>query len=189
MEVLSMENLNSKTKNKIEEVKELIKNKISVKEIIREKFNTHPKMIKWLDKNNIFFNDTELNYLGYVQSLEIVEEGEENIYHSENNNITVPTLLNSNIKALNDKEKLNLLLSDDTLVLLQILAKKMNNNVSGEVLDIPNTYFNLKDIKIKNCRISDDIYSRVVNFAKEKDITITVLLNYILDSFLKSHNK
>lgn len=65
--------MNIQTKKKIEELKEMIKKKIKLENIIKEKFVTPKKKESWLDKNHKYFTEKELNYLNYSYSPEIVE--------------------------------------------------------------------------------------------------------------------
>lgn len=65
--------MNIQTKKKIEEIKGMIKKKIKIENIIKEKFVTPKKKDSWLDKNHEHFTEKELNYLNYSFSPEIVE--------------------------------------------------------------------------------------------------------------------
>lgn len=68
--------MNIQTKKKIDEIKGMIKKKVKVEEIIKEKFVTIKKKDNWLDKNHEYFTEKELNYLNYAFSPEIVEAEE-----------------------------------------------------------------------------------------------------------------
>jgi hypothetical protein len=65
--------MNIQTKKKIEEIKGMIKKKIKIENIIKEKFVTPKKKDSWLDKNHEHFTEKELSYLNYSFSPEIVE--------------------------------------------------------------------------------------------------------------------
>ena len=179
--------VNHQTQKKIEEVKDLIAKNTDIKDIIRLKFTSKKKKDDWLSKQHIHFTNSELEYLEYKEVVDILVED------LEEQQTTLPlnnNFLNVNIGTLTNEEKTNLLLNNDTLAILQKIAQSyiMNTDTSKDIkINIDTKYFKLKDIKIKNCRISDAIYSNFIEYAKTHDITITALLNYVLDDFIKKH--
>ena len=185
----NLDNLNHQTKEKILAVKELIKENVPLKDIIKSKFTTKNKKTAWLDKNNMYFSSSELEYLEYIEVLQVEEIDYPEEEKQNNKELAVPSFFNTNLAKLSDKEKTSLLLDNRTLFIIQQMAKDYMDNQSNQSkpLDIDNKYFKLKDITVKNCRISNQIYNDFTNYAKSKDITITVLLNYVLDTFIKSH--
>lgn len=180
--------LNNQTKKKIEELKELIGDEIPLKEIIKQKFGSSPRLNKWLEKNYIYFNESELQYLDYKAKVEIMEE----LSSDEKKEISPFQVFKTNIvldkldiAQMTEKQRAKLLMSDDVIELLLVMLDREKKN--GRFLDIPIEYTRLKDIKIKNCRISDSIYKKFVKCCEKNNYTITTVLNYILDEFSKKH--
>jgi hypothetical protein len=179
-----MENLNHQTKEKIAQIKEMIANGIELKQIIKEKFNTKAKKNAWLDKNNYYFSYDELIYLDYSQTVEVVEIEEKEEKREENLSPVTSLIQANNIEKLSANERLKLLLSDETLRGIQaLLSGTQTSNLSNE---IPIEYTKLTDIKIKNCRMSESIYNRLVEHCQKNNLTITSVLNYLIDSYLKN---
>lgn len=177
--------MNYQTKNKINDLKEMIKNKVELKVIIKEKFAATPsRKNKWLGDNSHHFTEDELNYLEYQPIIDTLEIENEPIINTLSN-----SFLTTNINTLTVQEKTNLILSSDFLDILQRMANDyLSNSIqSKKDLVIPQEYFNLKDISIKNCRISNKIYNDFINLAKSKNITITALLNYVLSDFVEKN--
>lgn len=179
--------MNYQTKIKIKEVKDMISQQLSLKEIIEKKFSSAPiKKNKWLKTNYQYFTVQELNYLEYEKNVEIVEEVEE----GQGTDLITNSFINYDLKKLSIPEKSNLMLNSDFLEIIQKMANdyiKANIKNKSELV-IPQEFFNLKDISIKNCRISNSIYNDFVELAKSKNITITALINYVLSDFI-SKNK
>lgn len=176
-----MENLNHQTKEKIAQIKEMIANEVELRQIIKEKFNTKAKKNAWLDKNNHHFSYDELIYLDYSQTVEVVEVEEK---REENLSPVTSLIQANNIEKLSANERLKLLLSDETLRGIQaLLSSTQTSNLSNE---IPIEYTKLTDIKIKNCRMSESIYNRLVEHCQKNNLTITSVLNYLIDSYLKN---
>lgn len=175
-----MEKLNHQTRKKIEEVKQLIADRIELRDIIKLKFTTKNKKNTWLKENNQYFTPQELLYLEFVETPELIEV--EEIEEKQ-----LPTISFSNIskiEKLSTNERMALLLSDETLQALQTLVNaQVKQNQDNQ---IPLEYLRLTDIKVKNCRISDSIYNNLVEYCNQNNLTITSVLNYIIDTFLKS---
>ena len=87
-----------------------------------------------------------------------------------------------NISQMSEKEKNEFLKSDEVI---KFLLNSLKEN-KEKCLIIPREYLSLKDIKIKNCRLSESIYNELVSFCSKNDLTITSVLNYIIDEFLKT---
>lgn len=179
-----MEKLNHQTKKKIEEVKQLINDRMELKEIIKLKFTTKNKKNTWLEENKQYFTPQELLYLDFSETPKLIEVEE---VEEKGEEKQLPTLSFSNIKTiekLSTNERMALLLSDETLQALRsLINSQVNQNQDNQ---IPVEYLRLNDIKVKNCRISDSIYNNLVEYCNQSNLTITSVLNYIIDSFLKS---
>lgn len=179
-----MEKLNHQTKKKIEEIKQLISDRVELREIIKLKFTTKNKKNTWLEENKQYFTPQELLYLDFSETPKVIEVEEIEEKREEKQ---LPTLSFSNIKTiekLSTNERMALLLSDDTLKALQTLVNSQASQ--PQETQIPLEYLRLTDIKVKNCRISDSIYNNLVEYCNKNNLTITSVLNYIIDTFLKS---
>ena len=111
-----------------------------------------------------------------------IEEKEEK--REENLSPVTSLIQANNIEKLSANERLKLLLSDETLRGIQaLLSGTQMSNLSNE---IPIEYTKLTDIKIKNCRMSESIYNRLVEHCHKNNLTITSVLNYLIDSYLKN---
>lgn len=179
-----MEKLNHQTKKKIEEVKQLINDRIELKDIIKLKFTTKNKKNAWLEENKQHFTPQELLYLDFSETPKLVEVEEIEEKREEKQFPSISFSNISKIEKLSTNERMALLLSDETLQALQTLVNtQVNQNQENQ---IPLEYLRLTDIKVKNCRISDSIYNNLVEYCNQNNLTITSVLNYIIDSFLKS---
>lgn len=179
-----MEKLNHQTKKKIEEVKQLINDRIELRDIIKLKFNTANKKNNWLKDNKQYFTPQELLYLEFVETPELIEVEEIEEKREEKQLPTISFSNISKIEKLSTNERMALLLSDETLQALQSLIN--SQSVQNQETQIPLEYLRLTDIKVKNCRISDSIYNNLVEYCNKNNLTITSVLNYIIDTFLKS---
>lgn len=179
-----MEKLNHQTRKKIEEVKQLIADRVELRDIIKLKFTTKNKKNTWLKENNQYFTPQELLYLDFSETPELieVEEVEEKREEKQLPSISFSNI--SKIEKLSTNERMALLLSDETLQALQTLVN--SQSIQNQDNQIPIEYLRLNDIKVKNCRISDSIYNNLVEYCNKNNLTITSVLNYIIDTFLKS---
>lgn len=184
-----MENLNLQTKKKIEDIKDSITSKTDLKEIRKAKFGSSTKMNDWLKKNYTYFSSEELEYLEFTIPVEVVNDEEKTtIEVPQNQSPVVKTtdLTTQALLELNSKDKMNFILSDEILALLLDLYKKKAAGIKEELI-VPIEYSKLKDLKITNCRLSADIYKRFTKFCDKNNLTITALMNFILDDFLKKN--
>lgn len=179
-----MEKLNHQTRKKIEEVKQLINDRMELREIIKLKFTTKNKKNKWLKENKEYFTTQELLYLELEETPELIEVEEVEEKREEKQLPTLSFSNISNIEKLSTNERMALLLNDATLKALKTLVNSQASQPQDN--QIPLEYLRLTDIKVKNCRISDSIYNNLVEYCNKNNLTITSVLNYIIDSFLKS---
>lgn len=182
-----MEVLNPQTEKKIKEIKKSIADKIDLKEIRKLKFGTFNKMNEWLKKNYIYFSQEELEYLDFTIPIEIVEDEELEKKKSSHQNdiVKVSEITPQALLSSSPKDKMNFILSDDILTLLLNLSRKSSIIAVNEELKVPIEYSKLQDLKVTNCRLSADIYKRFAEFCEKNNFTITSLMNYVLDDFLK----
>lgn len=184
-----MENLNPQTKKKIDDIKDSIASKTDLKEIRKAKFGSSTKMNDWLKKNYTYFSSEELKYLEFTIPVEVVNDEEkksEEVPQSQTPIVKTTDLTIQALLELNSKDKMNFILSDEILALLLDLYKKKATGIKEELI-VPIEYSKLKDLKITNCRLSADIYKRFTKFCDKNNLTITALMNFILDDFLKKN--
>ena len=193
--------MNVLTQKKINAIKEKIKNKVELKEIIKVHFGgSRPRLKQWLkEKFSSDFSQEELDYLEYViipvdvtdeevkpfkevEKIEI-EEVEE---VPQNTIATIPTI--NQISLMSRKDRENFLLSN---TVIEKLVDLLTNNVKIAEKDeivITDEVRDLKDLKIQNIRISEQIYKDFTNLCKKKGLTITSVINIMFLDFIKKHS-
>lgn len=195
--------INRLTQEKINNVKEKIKKKIELKEIVKESFgNSRKRLDDWLSKYHSNFTHNELDYLEYVIIPEKVEDEEvkafkeaekieieevEQVEEVQQNIITtIPT--QNQISLMSRKDRENFLLSN---TVIEKLVDLLTNNVKIAEKDeivIADEVRDLKDLKIQNIRISEQIYKDFTNLCKKKGLTITSVINTMFLDFIKKHS-
>lgn len=178
-----MEVINIQTRKKIEEIKEDIKNNVSAKDIIKLKFGSQKKKNIWFEKNHEYFSYDELEYMSFsVSDVEIVEEAKEEQQKEKENTLTIY----ENIKGLSQNERLKLITSDEVISFIyELKQERAEGRKQG--FKVPEEYLRITDLKVKNCRLSDNIYKKFTQFCESKGYTITSVMNYILDEFVKNN--
>lgn len=193
--------MNVLTQKKINAIKEKIKNKVELKEIIRIHFGgSRPRLEQWLkEKFSSDFSQEELDYLEYViipvdvtdeevKPFKEVEKIEiEEVKEVPQNTIaTIPTI--NQISLMSRKDRENFLLSN---TVIEKLVDLLTNNVKIAEKDeivITDEIRDLKDLKIQNIRISSQIYQEFTSICKKKGLTITSVINAMFLDFIKKHS-
>jgi hypothetical protein len=192
--------MNVLTQKKINAIKEKIKNKVELKEIIKVHFGgSRPRLEQWLkEKFSSDFTQEELDYLEYVIIPEKVEDEEvkafkeaekieiEEVEEVQQNIITtIPT--QNQISLMSRKDRENFLISN---LVIEKLVDLLTNNVKIAEKDeivIADEVRDLKDLKIQNIRISEQIYKDFVSLCKKKGLTITSVINTMFLDFINKH--
>lgn len=192
--------MNVLTQKKINAIKEKIKNKVELKEIIKVHFGgSRPRLEQWLkEKFSSDFTQEELDYLEYVIIPEKVEDEEvkafkeaekieiEEVEEVQQNIITtIPT--QNQISLMSRKDRENFLISN---LVIEKLVDLLTNNVKIAEKDeivIADEVRDLKDLKIQNIRISEQIYKDFVSLCKKKGLTITSVINTMFLDFISKH--
>lgn len=193
--------MNVLTQKKINAIKEKIKNKVELKEIIKVHFGgSRPRLEQWLkEKFSSDFTQDELDYLEYVIIPDDVTDEEvkpfkeveqvkiEEVEEVPQNTIaTIPTI--NQISLMSRKDRENFLLSN---TVIEKLVDLLTNNVKIAEKDeivITDEVRDLKDLKIQNIRISEQIYKDFTNLCKKKGLTITSVINIMFLDFIKKHS-
>lgn len=190
------------TQEKIDSIKKKIQDKIDLKEIIIAHFgNSKHRFDEWLSKNSSHFTGAELDYLNFViivdnkvsgaeakvkdEEMEVIQDKKEIDIEEKNTILTVPVPNLTQISMMSRKDRENFLLSN------QVIEKLVNLLSNADIKDtnivIRDEARNLKDLKIQNIRISEQIYKDFVNICKKHNLTITSVINSMFLDFISQH--
>lgn len=190
------------TQEKIDSIKKKIQEKIDLKEIIIAHFgNSKHRFEQWLSKNSSHFTGAELDYLNFViivdnkasgteagvkvTEFEEMEAIKEVDIEEKNTILTVPVPNLTQVALMSKKDRENFLLSN------QVIEKLVNLLSNADIKDtnivIRDEARNLKDLKIQNIRISEQIYKDFVNICKKHNLTITSVINSMFLDFISQH--
>lgn len=183
-----------KTQEKINNVKQKIKEKVKLKEIIKQNFgNSNARYKEWLDKYNSNFTADELDFLNYTVIVEdvdvdsIQENKEIKEVKEESSILTVPVPSPNQVALMSRKDRENFLLSNAVIQkLVNLLTTQTNTNTKEitEIDDIIKDTRHLRDIKPQNLRISEVVYKEFVDICKKNNLTITNAINSLLLDFI-----
>ena len=185
-----------KTQEKINNVKQKIKEKVKLKEIIKQNFgNSNARYKEWLDKYNSNFTADELDFLNYTVIVEDVDVDVDSIQENkeikevkeESSILTVPVPSPNQVALMSRKDRENFLLSNAVIQkLVNLLTTQTNNNTKEitEIDDIIKDTRHLRDIKQQNLRISEVVYKEFVDICKKNNLTITNAINSLLLDFI-----
>lgn len=197
-------NIHRLTQEKIDSIKKKIKEKIDLKEIIIAHFgNSKNRFDEWLSKNSSHFTGAELDYLNFViivdnkvsgaeagakvknEEIEVIQDKKEIDIEEKNTILTVPVPNLTQVALMSRKDRENFLLSN------QVIEKLVNLLSNADIKDtnivIRDEARNLKDLKIQNIRISEQIYKDFVNICKKHNLTITSVINSMFLDFISQH--
>lgn len=203
--------VNNQTKKKVEDIQNLIKAGEDLSSIVKAKFSgNYNKKDTWLDKNHHLFTDEELKYLQHtitpqvIETEEIVEEVINNSKSASSNNSLEETFTLSsfssntlvNFEYFEDiktpQDKLNFLFNDEVIKVLYSLTKgKVETKKEALLkvsLDNVKDKYN-KDIKVKNIRISDELYKKFTAFCEKNKITIISGTTCAFEDFLNKYGE
>lgn len=185
----------TKNQKKIEELRDLMAEKKTVREIINIKFGeSEHRLEDWLDKFHSKLTQEELNYLGYTIKPEVVEDTEV----QKNIPSKVPALAGEKnyisiaVKEMTDFERETFLKSD---LMIQTLYDLVNRKITPEEqikdtnLIVPVELKHQPDTVIKNIRVSDRFYKRFVEVAKENGVSVVDATNLMFKEFLAKYEK
>lgn len=185
-----------KTQEKINNVKQKIKEKVKLKEIIKQNFgNSNARYKEWLDKYNSHFTADELDFLNYTVIVEdvdvdsIQENKEIKEVKEESSILTVPVPSPNQVALMSRKDRENFLLSNAVIQkLVNLLTTQTNTNTNTkeitEIDYIIKDTRHLRDIKQQNLRISEVVYKEFVDICKKNNLTITNAINSLLLDFI-----
>ena len=185
----------TKNQKKIEELRVLMAEKKTVREIINIKFGeSEHRLEDWLDKHHSKLTQEELNYFGYKIKPEVVENVE--VEKDVPSKVPVlagdPKYISIAVKEMSNIEREIFLKSD---IMIQTLYDLVNGKITVEEkikdtnLSIPADLRHLPDTVIKNIRVSDRFYKRFVEVAKENGVSIVDATNLMFKEFLMKYEK
>lgn len=155
--------MQKQTLQKIEEIKKMLGDGVSEKDIINKKFKRSVKLYNdWMLKYKDYFSDN---------SLEIVE--------MDNN---LPTKFDSI-----DIGKLKILIDNFQEIMSSINNKSYTDDIA-EVLNIPNELLKIDDVTLLSVRLSKEIKKQFDEFSeKNKQYSKTTLLNFAILEMIKKY--
>ena len=176
--------MNYQTKEKIENIKESIRNKESLKEIDKKYFNSNKKKKDFFTKNKEYFTSDELVYLDFSE-----DEKKEAVKTVENREIegtNEPTnkLTNLETNFFKDAENLK--------ALIEIVQKYRSRSENMEIIEngvitIP-AEAKLKLDRNMAVKVNGELYDKIVEMAYKNKCGKGELVTYILWDFYKKHN-
>lgn len=184
----------TKNQKKIEELRALMAEKKTLREIINIKFGeSEHRLEDWLDKFHSKLTQEELKYLGYTIKPEVVEDTEvqKDIPSKVPALAGEPNYISIKIREMDDLQRENFLKSD---IVLQKIFDLVNGKIASEEIKdtnliVPADLRHLPDTMIKNIRVSDRFYKRFVQLAKESGVSVVDATNLMFKEFLAKYEK
>lgn len=189
-----MDNLVYQTRQKLENIKSWIEEKVDLKEINKKFFNTQRKKKDFLETNYIYFSDAELNYLEFEipKKKEVVEEipkisvenkgVSEELQQVTTENMEVSTnLLNNYFKDKTNAE-----------TLIKIIEEYKTRDIKlldADEIEIPSEVLRLKNDGNINVKANASQYQRIRELAVKNNVAIANFMNFVLWEFLKKFDK
>lgn len=176
--------MNYQTKEKIENIKEAIKNKEVLKEIVKKYFGSNKKKKDFFTKNKEHFTSEELVYLEFSEA-----EEKEEVKPVENREVEETNELNN---QLTKSEASFFKDSDNIKALIEIVQKYRSRNENVEIIEngvitIP-AEAKLKLDRNMAVKVNGDLYDKIVEMSYKNKVGKGELVTYILWEFYKKHN-
>lgn len=175
--------MNYQTKEKIENIKEAIKNKEVLKEIDKKFFNSSKKKEVFLNKNSEYFTTDELIYLEFSEDVE--NEEVKTVENREVEKTNEPTNQLTEIESNFFKDTENL------KALIEIVKRYRDNKdveiIEAGIITIP-AEAKLKLDRNMAVKVNGDLYDKIVEMSYKNKVGKGELVTYILWEFYKKHN-
>ena len=176
--------MNYQTKEKIENIKESIKNKEALKEIVKKYFGSNKKKKDFFTKNKEHFTADELVYLEFSEDVE-----KEEVKTVENKEVEETNELNN---QLTKSEASFFKDSDNIKALIEIVQKYRSRNENVEIIEngvvtIP-AEAKLKLDRNMAVKVNGELYDKIVEMSYKNKVGKGELVTYILWEFYKKHN-
>ncbi len=176
--------MNYQTKEKIENIKEAVRNKESLKEIDKKYFNSNKKKKDFFTKNKEYFTNDELVYLDFSE-----DEKKEDVKTVENREFektNEPTNQLTNLETNFFKD------TDNLKALIEIVQKYRSRSENVEIIEngiitIP-AEAKLKLDRNMAVKVNGELYDKIVEMSYKNKVGKGELVTYILWEFYKKHN-
>lgn len=176
--------MNYQTREKIENIKESIRNKENLKEIDKKYFNSNKKKKDFFTKNKEYFTSDELVYLDFSE-----DEKKEEVKTLENREVketNEPTNQLTNLEANFFKD------TDNLKALIEIVQKYRSRSEDVEIIEngiitIP-AEAKLKLDRNMAVKVNGELYDKIVEMSYKNKVGKGELVTYILWEFYKKHN-
>lgn len=176
--------MNYQTKEKIENIKEAVRNKESLKEIDKKYFNSNKKKKDFFTKNKEYFTNDELVYLDFSE-----DEKNEDVKTVENREVVEtnePTNQLTNLETNFFKD------TDNLKALIEIVQKYRSRSENMEIIEngiitIP-AEAKLKLDRNMAVKVNGELYDKIVEMAYKNKVGKGEIVTYILWEFYKKHN-
>lgn len=189
-----MDNLVYQTRQKLENIKSWIEEKVDLKEINKKFFNTQKKKKDFLKTNYIYFSSEELKYLDFEipeekkVSEEIPKVNTENeVVSEELQEVTKEnTEVSTNLLSNYFKEKAN------AEILIKLVEDYKNKDIKildPDEIEIPSEVLRLKNNGNINVKANAEQYQRIRELAVKNNVAIANFMNFVLWEFLKKFDK
>ena len=189
-----MDNLVYQTRQKLENIKSWIEEKVDLKEINKKFFNTQKKKKDFLKTNYIYFSDAELKYLDFEIPEEKKVSEEIPKINTENKGVSdelqkisnESTEVSTNLLSNYFKEKANV----ETLI--KIIEEYKNRDIKlldADEIEIPSEVLRLKNDGNINVKANASQYQRIRELAVKNNVAIANFMNFVLWEFLKKFDK
>ena len=171
--------MNYQTKEKIENIKEAIKNKEALKEIDKKYFNSNKKKKDFFTKNKEYFTNDELVYLDFSEDekMEDVKTVENNKLSNNQTDVVASNFFKDteNLKALIEIVKKYRSKSEDVEIIENGIV-----NIPAEA-KLPLNY----NLGVKT---NGELYEKILELAHKNKAGKGEFVTYILWKFLKEHS-
>lgn len=176
--------MNYQTKEKIENIKEAIKNKEVLKEIVKKYFGSNKKKKDFFTKNKEHFTSEELVYLEFSEAEEKEEVKPVENREVEETNEQTNQLTNLEANFFKD--------SDNLKALIEIVQKYRSRSENVEIIEngiitIP-AEAKLKLDRNMAVKVNGELYDKIVEMSYKNKVGKGELVTYILWEFYKKHN-
>ena len=176
--------MNYQTKEKIENIKESIKNKEVLKEIDKKYFGSNKKKKDFFTKNKEHFTADELAFLEFSEAGE--KEEVKTVENREVVETNEPTNKLTNLESNFFKDTENL------KALIEIVQKYRSKSENVEIIEngiitIP-AEAKLKLDRNMAVKVNGELYDKIVEMSYKNKVGKGELVTYILWEFYKKHN-
>ena len=176
--------MNYQTKEKIENIKEAVRNKESLKEIDKKYFNSNKKKKDFFTKNKEYFTNDELVYLDFSE-----DEKKEDVKTVENREVEKT---NEQTNQLTQMESNFFKDRDNLKALIEIVQKYRSKTENVEIIEngiitIP-AEAKLKLDRNMAVKVNGELYDKIVEMSYKNKVGKGELVTYILWEFYKKHN-